>query len=263
MKNKGFDQEYKNWLREIKEKIKGAQIRAALSANRELLDFYYDLGRMITEKDSIWGSRFLEILSIDLKKEFPQMQGFSVTNLKYCRLFFKYFLISPQAGDELEKSSKSQFYQAVVRIPWGHIKLLIDKIKDHNEALFYINQTVENGWSRNVLVLQIKSNLFERSGKAVTNFKNTLPEHMSDLAQQTIKDPYRFDFMTMTKPFIERDIENQLTDNISKFLLELGKGFAFVGRQFHLEVGDSDYYIDLLFYHIKLKSYVVIVLNCM
>jgi predicted nuclease of restriction endonuclease-like (RecB) superfamily len=270
---KGFDQEYKNWLREIKEKIKGAQIRAALAANRELLDFYYDLGRMILEKDSVWGSRLLERLSIDLKKEFPQMQGFSVTNLKYCRLFFKYFLISPQTGDELEKiksprigdeldeSSKSQFYQAVVRIPWGHVKLLIDKIKDHNEALFYINQTIENGWSRDILALQIKSGLFERSGKAVTNFKNTLPEHMSDLAQQTIKDPYRFDFMTMTKPYVERDLENQLIDNISKFLLELGKGFAFVGRQYHLEVGESDYYIDLLFYHIKLKCYVVIELK--
>jgi len=203
-----FNQEYKNWLREIKEKIKGAQIRAALSANRELLDFYYDLGRMILEKDSVWGSRLLERLSIDLKKEFPQMQGFSVTNLKYCRLFYKYFSISPQTGDELgkiksprtgdelEESSKSQFYQAVVRIPWGHIKLLIDKIKDHSEALFYINQTIENGWGRDVLALQIKSNLFKRSGKAVTNFKNTLPEPMSDLAQQTIKDPYRFDFMT-------------------------------------------------------------------
>jgi predicted nuclease of restriction endonuclease-like (RecB) superfamily len=179
---KGFNQEYKNWLREIKEKIKGAQIRAALSANRELIDFYYDLGRMISEKDSVWGSRLLERLSIDLKKEFPQMQGFSVTNLKYCRLFFKYFLISPQTGDEpekiksprtgdeLEESSKSLFYQAVVRIPWGHVKLLIDKIKDHNEALFYINQTVENGWSRDVLALQIKSCLFKRSGKAVTNF---------------------------------------------------------------------------------------------
>ncbi len=268
-----FNQEYKNWLREIKEKIKGAQIRAALSANRELLDFYYDLGRMILEKDSVWGSRLLERLSIDLKKEFPQMQGFSVTNLKYCRLFYKYFSISPQTGDELgkiksprtgdelEESSKSQFYRAVIRIPWGHIKLLIDKIKDHSEALFYINQTIENGWGRDVLALQIKSNLFKRSGKAVTNFKNTLPEPMSDLAQQTIKDPYRFDFMTMTRPYIERDIENQLTDNISKFLLELGKGFAFVSRQYHLEVGESDYYIDLLFYHIKLKCYVVIELK--
>ena len=258
---KGFDQEYKGWLREIKEKIKGAQIRAALSANRELLDFYYDLGRMITEKDSVWGSKFLERLSLDLKKEFSQMQGFSVTNLKYCRLFYKYFSISPRAGDELNKVDKSELYKSVSRIPWGHVKLLINKIKDHDEALFYINQTIENGWSRDVLALMIKSDLFNRSGKAVNNFKNTLPEPISDLAEQTLKDPYVFDFMTMTKPYIERDIENQLIDNISKFLLELGKGFAFVGRQYHLKVGESDYYIDLLFYHIKLKCYVVIELK--
>lgn len=258
---KGFDQEYKSWLREIKEKVKGAQIRAALSANRELIDFYYDLGRMIAEKDSVWGSKLLEKLSLDLKKEFPQMQGFSVTNLKYCRLFFKYLPISPQTGDEFKESQKSLFYQVVRELPWGHIKLLIDKIKDHSEALFYINQTVENGWSRDVLALRIKSDLFQRSGNAVTNFSNTLPDLMSDLAQQIIKDPYRFDFMTMTKPYVERDIEKQLIDNISKFLLELGKGFAFVGRQYHLEVGESDYYIDLLFYHIKLKCYVVIELK--
>jgi len=202
---KSFDQEYRSWLREVKEKIKGAQIRAALSANRELLDFYYDLGRMITEKDSVWGSRLLERLSTDLKKEFPQMQGFSVTNLKYCRLFFKYFLISPRTGDELEniksprtgdeleKVDNRLFYQAIRGIPWGHVKLLIDKIKDHKEALFYINQTVENGWSRDVLALQIKSDLFKRSGNAVTNFSSTLPDPMSDLAQQVIKDPYKFD----------------------------------------------------------------------
>ncbi|HPS29628.1 MAG TPA: PDDEXK nuclease domain-containing protein [bacterium] len=276
---KGFDQEYKNWLREIKEKIKGAQIRAALSANREVILFYWDLGGLINRKieENAWGNKVIDQLSKDLSSEFPDVAGFSRRNLYYIKKFYEYFLgfskkegIVHQSGAQLEKAivhqNGAQTVPPIVphiagQLPWSHIKIILDKIKDHNEARFYINQTIENGWGRDTLALQIKSNLFKRSGKAVTNFKNTLPEPMSDLAQQTIKDPYRFDFMTMTKPYVERDIENQLTDNISKFLLELGKGFAFVGRQYHLEVGESDYYIDLLFYHIKLKCYVVIELK--
>ena len=149
-------------------------------------------------------------------------------------------------------------HQVGGQLPWSHIKILLDKVSDYKEALFYINQTIENGWSRDVLALQIKSNLFSRQGSAISNFKNTLPEPQSDLAQQIIKDPYSFDFLTMTRPYNERDIENQLVEHITKFLLELGKGFAFVGRQYHLEVGETDYYMDLLFYHIKLKCYVPI-----
>lgn len=152
-------------------------------------------------------------------------------------------------------------HQVGGQLPWSHIKILLDKVSDYKEALFYINQTIENGWSRDVLALQIKSDLFARQGSAISNFKNTLPEPQSDLAQQTIKDPYSFDFLTMTRPYNERDIENQLVEHITKFLLELGKGFAFVGRQYHLEVGETDYYMDLLFYHIKLKCYVVIELK--
>ncbi len=262
-----FDQEYKNWLREIKEKIKGAQIRAALSANREVILFYWDLGESINRKikENAWGDKVIEQLSKDLSSEFPDVTGFSRRNLYYIKKFYEYFL-GFSKKEEIVHQSGAQTVGPIVphiarQFPWSHIKINHDKIKDHSEALFYINQTIENGWGRDVLALQIKSNLFKRSGKAVTNFKNTLPEPMSDLAQQTIKDPYRFNFMTMTRPYIERDIENQLTDNISKFLLELGKGFAFVGRQYHLEVGESDYYIDLLFYHIKLKCYVVIELK--
>ncbi len=197
------------------------------------------------------------------------MQGFSVTNLKYCRLFYNYepirpqpedlslFLIRPQVGDELN----NQLYQQMRSIPWRHIKLLIGKIKKREKAQFYIQQTIENGWSRDVLALQIKSDLYSRQGNAITNFKQTLPAPQSDLAQQTIKDPYAFDFLTMRKPYNERDVEQQLVKHISKFLLELGKGFAFVGRQYHLEIDESDYYIDLLFYHTKLKCYVVIELK--
>ncbi|MDX9806542.1 MAG: PDDEXK nuclease domain-containing protein [bacterium] len=278
-----FDQEYKNWLREIKEKIKGAQIRAALSANCELISLYWFLGSQIVEKQKTadWGSGFIDQFSKDLIISFPDLAGFSSKNLRYCRAFYNFYtnpVIWQQIVAKLSKDGDHEKWQQLVagndafspdnfipkitgQIPWGHNIHVFTKSKSFNEALFYINQTIENGWGRDVLALQIKSNLFKRSGKAVTNFKNTLPEPMSDLAQQTIKDPYRFNFMTMTRPYIERDIENQLTDNISKFLLELGKGFAFVGRQYHLEVGESDYYIDLLFYHIKLKCYVVIELK--
>jgi predicted nuclease of restriction endonuclease-like (RecB) superfamily len=220
------------------------------------------------------------------------MKGFSVTNLNYCRVFYNYIPISPQLGekfqfpilpqvgeklelikspqleDELNTEFSEQISQQLVdqfnlmtRLPWGHIKLLIDKIKDQSQALFYTQQTIENHWSRDVLAIHIKSKLYERTGKAITNFKHTLPDPMSDLAQQTLKDPYVFDFMTMATPYKERDIENQLIKHVTKFLLELGKGFAFVGQQYHLEVGEKDYYIDLLFYHIVLKCYVVIELK--
>ncbi|MBF0259125.1 MAG: DUF1016 family protein [Desulfamplus sp.] len=261
MNNLNITPEYKEWLGTLKSKIRSVQLKAALAVNSAVIEFYWDLGRMISEKDAVWGSRFLESLSKDLKKEFPDIQGFSVTNLKYCRLFYQYVSISPQTGDEIKSSAKNEIYQHISQIPWGHIKLLIGKVKDQDAALFYIHETIENGWSRDVLALQIKSNLYSRQGKAITNFKVTLPEPQSDLAQQTIKDPYSFDFLTLTKPYNERDIENQLISHITKFLLELGKGFAFVGRQYHLEVGESDYYLDLLFYHIKLKCYVVVELK--
>lgn len=267
------DNQYINWLKEIKSKILSSQLKAAIAANSVVIDFYFNLGKMISEKESVWGSKLLETLSVDLKNEFPEMQGFSVTNLKYCRLFYTYISIRPQSEDELDviKSpriedennflSENKLYKHIRQIPWGHIKLLIGKVKNLQEATFYIQQTIENGWSRDVLALQIKSDLYGRQGKAITNFEKTLPTPQSDLAQQTIKDPYSFDFLTLTKPYNERDIERQLVDHISKFLLELGKGFAFVGRQYHLEVDETDYYIDLLFYHIKLKCYVVIELK--
>jgi len=301
--------EYKSWFVELKSKIKSVQIKSAIAVNSALIEFYYELGKMISEKENVWGSKLLETLSMDLKIEFPDLKGFSVSNLKYCKLFYNYFSISPQLGDELKKqispqlvdelenkispqlgdelenkispqlgdeleiqispqpvdelANKTQLFvkQSVFKLPWGHIRLIIDKIKDLNQATFYVKQTIENSWSRDTLALQIKSNLYERSGKAITNFKNTLPEPYSDLAQQTLKDPYMFDFMTMTAPFVERDIENQLIKHVTRFLLELGKGFAFIAQQYHLEIADNDYYIDLLFYHTRLKCYVVIELK--
>jgi len=259
------DSEYKKWIIEIKSKIRATQIKAVLAINTTLIQFYWDLGKMITDKQTSWGTSFLENCSKDLSAEFPDMKGFSVTNLKYCKYLYSKFPISPQLGDDLisisPQAEDELLLNLVKQIPWGHIKLLIDKVKDNKKAQFYIQQTIENNWGRETLSLQIKSHLYERQGNSISNFKYTLPEPMSELAQQTLKDPYNFDFVTMDATMRERDIEKQLIQHISKFLLELGKGFAFVGQQYHLEIAEQDYYIDLLFYHIKLKCYVVIELK--
>ncbi|MFT4094462.1 MAG: PDDEXK nuclease domain-containing protein [Niabella sp.] len=263
------DPQYKKWLAELKRKIRSTQIKAAIAVNTALIEFYWELGKMISQKQQKWGSRFLEAVSKDLKEAFPEMEGFSVTNLKYCRLFYLYLNRRPHIGDKNKKSpqpgdelrSIQTIQQLMVRMPWGHIKILVSKIKDLNEALFYIQQTLDNNWSRDMLALQIKSNVYKRSGNAITNFSKTLPEPQSDLAQQTLKDPYIFDFMTLASSAKEKDIENQLIEHITRFLLELGKGFAFVGKQQHIEVAGNDYYLDLLFYHTRLKCYVVIELK--
>lgn len=271
--------DYALWLKELKAKIRITQLRAALAASRELILFYWELGGDISRKlaETDWGAKVIDQLAKDLSSEFPDTQGFSRRNLYYTKKFYEVFssfsdqeLIVPQSGAQLESEivprSGAQTVPSIVQqiggqLPWSHIKILLDKVSDCQQARFYIQQTIENGWSRDVLALQIKSNLFARQGTAISNFKATLPSPQSDLAQQTIKDPYTFDFLSMTHPYNERDIENQLIEHITKFLLELGKGFAFVGRQYHLEVGESDYYLDLLFYHIRLKCYVVIELK--
>ena len=240
--------EYKTWLTELKAKIRSTQMKAILAVNSALINFYWDLGKMISEKQAKWGSKFLETLSIDLKSEFPNMQGFSVTNLKYCQAFFNFY------GQTISQHPVDQ-------IPWSQNINIFTKSKSLSEAEFYLQKTLENGWSRDTLALQIKTDLYQRSGKAITNFKQTLPDTLSDLASQTLKDPYIFDFIELSQPYQEKDIENQLINHLTKFLLELGKGFAFLGRQYHLQVGESDYYLDLLFYHAKLKCYVVIELK--
>ncbi len=284
-----IDNEYKNWISELKSKIRSAQIKAAIAVNKELILFYWDLGAILSDKikKSNWGDKVLENISKDLKEEFPDMKGFSVTNLKYSKMFFEYFANSPQIDDQIqivnnqidiispqpddqnklssqlvnENKNSLILQQLVAQIPWGHIKVIITKIKNLKEAIFYIQKTIENNWSRDILSLQIKSDLFQRQGKAINNFTTTLPKPFSDLAQQTLKDPYIFDFLQLSEGYKEKDIENQLINHIKKFLLELGKGFAFVGQQYHLEIANKDYYIDLLFYHIKLKCYVVIELK--
>ncbi len=242
---------YGNWLAELKQLIKSAQQRATLSVNRELILLYWHIGHdiLVRQQAQGWGAKIVDQLAKDLTAAFPDMKGFSRRNLLYMRSF-------------AEQWSEVEFVQqAVAQLPWGHNILIITKCSSVAEARFYIEQTLEQGWSRDVLALQLKSNLFARAGKAVTNFSRTLPLPQSDLAQQTLKDPYTFDFMAMTAPFNERDVERQLTQHITQFLLELGKGFAFIGRQYHLEVAGNDYYIDLLFYHVTLKCYVVVELK--
>jgi predicted nuclease of restriction endonuclease-like (RecB) superfamily len=240
--------EYKTWLSELKSKIRSTQIKAAMVVNATLIEFYWELGKTISEKQTAWGTQFLETLSKDLKAEFPDMEGFSVRNLKYCRQFYHFY------GSEFGQ-------QLVAQIPWGHNIMIFTKAKDFPEAQFYIQQTIENGWSRDILSLQIKSDLYNRQGKAISNFSMTLPPNDSDLANQLLKDPYNFDFLTLTKSYKERELETALVDNITKFLLELGSGFAYVGRQVPLIVGGEEFFIDLLFYHLKLRAFVVIELK--
>jgi len=251
-----LDDEYKEWIVGLKSTIRSIQLKAALAVNSALIEFYWELGRMIAEKQTAWGSQFLNTLSKDLKKEFPDMQGLSVRNLKYSRQFYQFYT-PPNAPQ-----SESKFgQQLVAQIPWGHNILIFSKPRSIDEASFYLQKTIENGWSRDVLGLQIKSLLYERQGKAITNFKDTLPDPMSDLATQILKDPYNFDFLSMTENYKERELENALVDNVTKFLLELGTGFAYVGKQVPLQVGDQEYFIDLLFYHLKLRAYVLIELK--
>ena len=243
--------EYGSWLADLKQRIQSAQQRANLAVNSELILLYWQIGCDILARQDAqgWGAKVIDRLSHDLSAAFPEMKGFSRRNLLYMRSF-------------AEQWPEIEFVQqAVAQIPWGHNILIITKCSSVDEARFYVAQTLEQGWSRDVLALQLKSNLHTRAGKAVTNFARTLPMPQSDLAQQTLKDPYTFDFMTMTGPYNELDVERQLTQHITQFLLELGKGFAFIGRQFHLEVAGNDYYIDLLFYHVTLKCYVVVELK--
>lgn len=239
---------YENFVEEVKSRIRSAQVRAALSVNRELVLLYWNLGREILsrQKQQGWGAKIIDRLSVDLAKSFPGLRGFGARNLKYMRAF-------------AEAYPDEEFVQQVVaQLPWGHQVRILDAVKDPSQRKWYIRQSFENGWSRNVLVHQIESRLFERQGSALTNFDRTLPQPQSDLAQELIKDPYHFDFLTLGPDLLERDLEHSLIEHIRDFLLELGKGFAFVGSQFHLEVAGQDYYLDLLFYHVRLHCYIAI-----
>jgi predicted nuclease of restriction endonuclease-like (RecB) superfamily len=239
---------YDDFLRGLKERIRGAQIKAALAVNRELVTLYWSVGRDILAEQQRrgWGAKVIDLLAADLRHAFPELKGFSPRNLKYMRAL-------------AEAYPDEQFVQQVVaQIPWGHNVRILDAISDPAEREWYMRQTVEYGWSRNVLVHQIESGLYRRQGKALTNFTRSLPSPQSELAQQLLKDPYNFDFLTIGEDALERDLERGLLEHIRQFLLELGVGFAFVGSQYHLEVGGNDFYLDLLFYHLRLRCFVVI-----
>ena len=265
-------QEYKIWLESLKNKFRSSQIKASIKVNTTLLEFYWDLGEQIVEKQQEykWGSGFLEKLSRDLSAEFPDVKGFSYTNVKNIRQWFVFWqqLVgelkstkSQQLVGESSVDKTKQIVSQIFMIPWGHNIAIIQKCKNIDEAIYYVQNTLKNGISRSVLVHQIESNLYERNGKALTNFENTLPPIQSDLAKVITKDPYIFDFVALTQDYQEKELEDALTQNITNFLLELGSGFAFVGRQYKLIVGGDEFKIDLLFYHIKLKCYVVVELK--
>jgi len=242
---------YKKLLEELKTRIRSAQISAGLAVNRELILLYWEIGRRILEQQKThgWGAKIVEHLANDLRREFPDMKGFSRANLLYMRAFAEAY---PDAAI---------VQQVAGQIPWFHNCILLDKIKDPIEREWYIRQTIQHGWSRNVLVHQIESRLYKRQGKAITNFDRTLPAPQSELARQVLKDPYVFDFLSIGEEAKERDVEKALLEQIRSFLLELGVGFAFVGSQYHLEVGGHDFYVDLLFYHLRLRCFIVIELK--
>ncbi|MCX6153687.1 MAG: PDDEXK nuclease domain-containing protein [Candidatus Kapabacteria bacterium] len=244
--------EYNTWFDSIKQKINSARLKAAMAVNSHLLDVYWELGREIVQKqtENNWGNSVLERLSVDLKLSFPDVRGFSRRNLYAIRQWYLFysqeFAIVPQA---------------VAQLPWGHNRLIISKIKKINEALFFSQESMDNGWSRDMLEEKIINNYFLSKGKATNNFKETLPAIQSQLAIETIRNPYNFDFLGLDNDAIERDIEKAMIDHITRFLVELGKGFAFVGRQYSITVSKTEYFIDLLFYHLKLRSFIVVELK--
>jgi predicted nuclease of restriction endonuclease-like (RecB) superfamily len=252
---------YSNWIAELKQKYLQQRMKAVVAVNSSLLQFYWNLGKDISEKnlDNKYGSQFYKQLSNDLAAQIPNVKGFSPTNLKYTKYFYELYnqqdVNRPQAVDDLKM-------QQIFSIPWGHHRFIIDKCRGNSlKALFFVQQTIEHNWSRNVLLNFLDTDLFERKGKAITNFKQQLPAPQSDLAQELTKDPYNFDFLTLSDDFKEKELENALVDNITRFLMELGTGFSFMGRQYRIKVGESEFFIDLLFYNTRIHAYCVIELK--
>lgn len=279
-----LNKEYKRWLADIKLKVRNAQLKAAVRVNSEMLLFYWNLGAEIAAKQSgaKWGDGLIDQLSKDLIAEFPEVKGFSRSNLMYIKKWYLFYsktgsIVQQPVGQiaqqpVLQLSAGSIRRQSVgpigqqgiaqiAQIPWGHNIAIISKCKNVKEALFYVQSILEHNWSRDVLIHQIENGLYKREGKAITNFSRSLPKPHSDLAQQTLKDPYMFDFMTMRKQYDERDLETALVAHVTQFLLELGAGFSFIGRQVPIKVGSQEFCIDLLFYHARLHCYVVIELK--
>jgi predicted nuclease of restriction endonuclease-like (RecB) superfamily len=276
--------DYVGLLADIKQRIRTAQVRTAMASNASMLMLYWEIGGVLAERQKRegWGAAVLPRLATDLLNDLPEVKGFSERNLKRMVQFFReypsLFSIGPRPVAQLAEppftdakgpqpvaqfpataSDDAQIWQqALVQLTWAHNVILIQKVKDLPTRLWYARKAFEHGWSRDVLSLQIQSRVHERHGKAITNFERTLPPPQSDLAAQLLKDPYVFDFLTLEKPFHERELETGLLQHLQDFLVELGAGFAFVGRQVHMEVGEDDFYLDLLFYHLKLRCFVVI-----
>ena len=292
------ENEYKQWLVDLKKRINQSQIKAAIKINTELLHLYWDLGHdiVVRQMEATWGKGFFKQLSKDLLLEFPDLKGFSTSNLYYMKQFYLFYTqedtnfqqvagkIPHQLGAESESqifqqlagklqtsdNKKNKILQQVVeelddhpifQIPWFHHVQIFTKCKSVHEALFYVQKTIDNGWSRAVLMNFLEADLYSAQGKSLNNFSRLLPEVQSDLAREIIKDPYNFDFLTLTKNYKEKELENALIDNISKFLLELGQGFAYIGKQIPVKVGKKERFIDLLFYHTELHCYVVLELK--
>ncbi|MDE5874768.1 MAG: PDDEXK nuclease domain-containing protein [Muribaculaceae bacterium] len=260
-----LDKEYRDWIGKLSNRYHTAQIKAAISVNSEMLQFYWELGRDIVsmQAENKYGSKFFESLSRDLKVVIPGAKGFSARNLKYIKNFYlMYSSIWQQVVAKFDSKKGQQLVAELCKIPWGHHTLLIDRLVSKPEvALFYIKETIEQGWSRAVLDHMLDTNLHKRQGNAISNFKSLLPDITSDLAQEMTKDPYIFDFTNLTAPYKERELKEALLENITKFLLELGEGFAFVGHEYKLNVGQTEQFTDLLFYNLKLRCYVVIELK--
>lgn len=278
-----LDKDYSRWISELSSRYRRSQIKAAVKVNEEMLRFYWELGRDIVEMhiEERWGNNVIKTLSADLQRENPDAHCFSRTNLYYIRGFYllysQYITIIPQlegqfipqlegqilqqpvAKSENHSQLIDRFFADLFSIPWGHHKLLIDKCQNNpQKAFFFVHQTVQNGWSRNMLLNFLGTDLYERQGKALTNFCRTLPEETSDLAQELTKDPYDFAFTGITGHYNERLLKDKLLNNITQFLVELGTGFAYVGKEYRLQIGDTENFIDLLFYNLNLSCYVVI-----
>lgn len=262
---------YADLLASIKQRIRIAQTRAVLSVNAELIRLYWELGQMLDarQKKEGWGAGVIPRLAQDIRNELPEVKGFSERNIKLMVQFYREYpslfltvAIGQPVVAQLPAASGSEKGQPVVaQVPWAHNVLLMQRVKDLAARTWYAEATLANGWSRNILQIQIETAAHTRQGKATSNFALRLPSPQSDLAQQALKDPYLFDFLTLEEPFHERELETGLIVHLEKFLLELGQGFAFVGRQYHVDVGDQDFYIDLLFYHLHLRCFMVIELK--
>lgn len=277
------DREYTEWISDVSKRFRQCQVKAAMKVNDEMLRFFWSLGRDMEKKksDYAWGSRFYSRVSRDLVAALPKVKSFSQRNLQYMNQFYRMFpdavntkqavsqleaeAIAHQVDAQLAKTEITHRVDAqmgdeiVFCIPWGHIKVILDKCKDDKDkALFYVKKTLDNYWSRAVLLNFLDTDLYERQGKAVSNFALTLPETQSDLAQAITRDPYNFDFLAIREKYDEKELKDALMDNIGKFLLELGNGFAFVGREVRLEIGETEEFVDMLFYNIKLHCYVVV-----